>query len=243
MAERCPNCGNAALDENSLFCNKCGLRLPESPPKVVVSPARRTAVVPAPPSAVVRRMAAPSPSGYEPEGSPLKRILRFDALVTKKFVPVIYVIGAFAITLLALLSLIGGSSAATTTTKTATAAASSSDTSSFVFWILVLVVGNIVWRFACEAAAATFRIHDSLGHPDEIPDLTDPIDTGYSPGMAVPEPAPVEQVKCPHCSSIVSSDQLRECEYCGVTGCERCIKTVGLVKKHLSCRDCFESHR
>lgn len=240
MAERCPNCGNAALDENSLFCNKCGSRLPESPPKVVVSPARRTAVVPAPPR-MVQGMQGSFHGGYEPAESPVKKILRFDMLVTKKLVPVIYVVGAVAITLLAVLSLLGGSSADTTTAKTAGTAASSSDTTSFVFWILVLVVGNIVWRFACEAAAATFRIHDALGQSAESPDLTDPVDTGYAPEMTVPEPA--GQVKCPHCSSTVYSDQLRECEYCGVTGCERCIKAMGLVRKHLTCRDCFESHR
>lgn len=239
MAERCPNCGKAALDENSLFCNTCGSRLPERSPNVVVSPARRTAVVVVPPRGV-QGMREASRSGNEPAESPVKRFLRFDVLVTKKIVPVIYVVGAVALTLLAVLSLLSGSSADTATAKTAGTAASSSDTTSFVFWILVLVVGNIVWRFACEVAAATFRIHDSP-EPAGFPDLTDPVDTGYVPEMVAPEPA--RQVKCPHCSSTVSADQLRECEYCGVTGCERCIKAMGLIKKHLTCRDCYESHR
>jgi len=171
------------------------------------------------------------------------RILRFDIFVTRKFVPVIYFIGALSITILAILSLLGGSPADTAVTKTAGAAVSPADTTSFVFWILVLVVGNIAWRFACEAAAATFRVHETLVFREEVPDLTDPVDTGHSPGVPATETVPAEQVKCPHCSAIVYQDQLRECEYCGVTGCERCIRSVGLVKKHLTCRDCFESHR
>jgi hypothetical protein len=46
--------------------------------------------------------------------------------------------------------------------------------------------------------------------------------------------------ECPICHNIVGKNHLHACESCGVTGCEKCIKTVGILRKTKSCRACFE---
>jgi hypothetical protein len=46
--------------------------------------------------------------------------------------------------------------------------------------------------------------------------------------------------ECPICHSIVGRNHLHACETCRITGCEKCVKTVGILKKTKSCRACFE---
>ena len=46
--------------------------------------------------------------------------------------------------------------------------------------------------------------------------------------------------ECPICHNIVGKNHLHACDSCGVTGCEKCVKTVGILKKTKSCRACFE---
>lgn len=48
-------------------------------------------------------------------------------------------------------------------------------------------------------------------------------------------------VECPMCKKTVGKSHLQKCETCGVTGCESCVKTAGvLFKKRKTCRTCFE---
>ena len=46
--------------------------------------------------------------------------------------------------------------------------------------------------------------------------------------------------ECPICHTIVGKNHLHACVTCGITGCEKCVKTVGMLKKYKSCRACFE---
>jgi len=46
--------------------------------------------------------------------------------------------------------------------------------------------------------------------------------------------------ECPICHNIVGKSHLHACATCGITGCEKCVKTVGILKKTKSCRACFE---
>jgi Restriction endonuclease len=46
--------------------------------------------------------------------------------------------------------------------------------------------------------------------------------------------------ECPICHNIVGKNHLHACATCGITGCEKCVKTVGVFKKTKSCRACFE---
>jgi hypothetical protein len=50
-----------------------------------------------------------------------------------------------------------------------------------------------------------------------------------------------EYVECPHCAKVVPADQVRECEVCEVQGCSNCIRVMGLLKKKMTCRECFDS--
>jgi hypothetical protein len=46
--------------------------------------------------------------------------------------------------------------------------------------------------------------------------------------------------ECPICHTMVGKNHLHACATCGITGCEKCVKTVGILKKYKSCRACFE---
>jgi len=155
----------------------------------------------------------------------LQTYFSFDTFFTKPYVPVIYLLGAFCITFVSLLALLGPLPNAT----------------SFVSWMFLLVAGNVAWRFLCEVALTLFRVHDALT-PRDVTGLTEPAPSGFVPGMeAGPVAETAELVKCPHCSATVRSDELRQCGHCGITGCVRCIKPAGLLRKTLSCRECFEN--
>jgi len=154
----------------------------------------------------------------------LKLYFSFDTFFTKPYVPVIYILGAFCITFASLLALLGPLP----------------DATSFVSWMFFLVAGNIAWRFFCEVSLALFRVHDASVSRD-VTTLTEPVPNGSVPGVQALPAAEPDLVKCPHCAATVRSDQLRQCGHCGITGCVRCIKPAGFIRKTLSCRECFEN--
>jgi hypothetical protein len=100
-----------------------------------------------------------------------------------------------------------------------------------LFWIGFLLFGSLLWRIFCELVAAVFRIYDALEEGgDGLPDEDAEDGAGWAEG----------RVQCPRCGKVVAADQLRECDHCGVQGCNNCIRMMGLVRKTLTCKDCFE---
>jgi hypothetical protein len=146
--------------------------------------------------------------------------------------PLLYVLGAVTITLVSLISITGGTALPFVN---ATAPVTPPETPSPVFWLGILVVGNIAWRIACEAVVSIVRARDPPEHGEEE---ETPEGREFHPADEEENPGPVV---CPHCGSTVQQDQIRKCENCGVVGCERCIKLTGLVRKKMTCKACFES--
>jgi hypothetical protein len=241
MAKTCPSCGNQALDNEALFCNKCGYRIPEAPPRrtIIANPAgSRPADPPAHSPPVIRRAAGPDRKKPEREGGSLKKFLQFNSFITDRHMPLLYIIGALTITLVSLISITGGT--ALPFTNTTVSATTPQNTPSPVLWIGILILGNIVWRIACEVFVVLFRIHDSLA-PSEQGLVPEEVGGSSGEDLDSQEDTATEYVECPHCSSTVLRDQIRECESCGVVGCERCIRLTGLIRKKMICKACFEN--
>ncbi|HSQ93761.1 MAG TPA: hypothetical protein VLL74_05665, partial [Methanoregula sp.] len=125
---------------------------------------------------------------------------------------------------------------------TNTTAAVQEPASSSLFWTGFLVIGSVLWRMFCELFVLLSRLQGSAGSSGEtIPyEEADPYEEGYA---AVPSAGDTQAqyVECPRCSKLVPVDQLRECEHCGVQGCSNCIRLMGLLKKTMTCRECFEA--
>jgi hypothetical protein len=239
MVARCPNCGNAALEDQSVFCNKCGARLPEEVPqekvvinqeKVVISPVVRPAVIPAVPVRMPERPAGIGSKILDRMGPRMQQYFSFGTFYTPRYMPAIYAIGFAGITLVALLAIFSPQA----------------DGTSFVYWTVVLVVGNIAWRLACEAAVALFKVHDAMVSSGAIHEEPAAVTREYGSETGAWEEGSaagrtITSVRCPHCGATVQSDQIRQCDHCGITGCERCIKQTGFIRKSNSCRECFET--
>ena len=247
MVKICSSCGTRADDDQSLFCNKCGYPFPQTQPKRSAVPQQRdpqVSGVPTNAAGGVPRQARTS--GRKPGHKKTGRngSLPFKTLITRDYLRLIYIVGAVAIILVSLLGISAGFS------KPGTGAANESfinatslvenPSASPLFWIGVLIFGNLIWRIFCELAAVVFRMYDTIssggetGPVDETPEYGEEGTAGYGPEEEG------EFVECPHCSKLVPADQLRECEDCGVQGCSNCIRVMGLLKKTMTCKDCFE---
>jgi hypothetical protein len=163
-------------------------------------------------------------------------MLPFRKFIARKYLRLIYFLGAIAIILVSLLGIItifsatgaeGASLALTNST-----ALVEKPSASPLFWIGFLIFGSLVWRIFCEMAAAVFRIYDALEESgDGLPEEEAEDGAGWAEGM----------VQCPRCGKIVAADQLKGCDHCGVQGCSNCIRKMGLVRKTLTCKDCFDN--
>jgi hypothetical protein len=149
----------------------------------------------------------------------------------------IYIIGAVVIILISLLGISAGFS--TTGTDSAvkslinTSALLQNPTTSPLFWIGFLVFGSLVWRIFCDLIAMVFRMYDAMSGGDD-----ESLDDGAE---EYHEEADEGMYECPHCGKVVPASQLRQCEHCGVQGCSNCIRMMGLIKKTMTCRECFEN--
>jgi hypothetical protein len=253
MARICPNCGRQAIDDQSQFCNKCGTPFPQDQPKktVVVRTEPRLVTTPPPPPpppvdeppALKRpRVRAPVKKPV-PEQKPKGGFLRFESFITRDFIRFIYLAGVIAIVLISLLGVMSGfskpasSSAESGTAVNATATGTDS-TTSLIVWAGFLIFGNLFWRVLCETLVVLFIMNDSLlaikkslaseqdsRFEDQIPEFEEE-DGGF--------------IECPRCGKVVAQSELRTCSHCGVQGCSSCIRMMGLIKKTLTCRDCYQ---
>ena len=237
MAKTCPSCGFQTADDQSVYCNKCGYPFPKVQPikppvtKIAGAPsAHRAAPRPAPRS--VRKKAGTG--GF----------LSFGTLIGKKYGKQIYIFGAVVIVLAAVMGIAGlfakPGAAAANVSFTNTTALAQDPAGSPLFWICFLVFGSVLWRLFCELCVVVFRLEDGPGHggqavPDELePEYAEEAAVGYDDYHSM------QNVQCPHCGKIVPASELRECEHCGVQGCSSCIRMMGLLKKTMTCRACFE---
>ena len=242
MTRICPSCGTRAVDDQSQYCNKCGYPFPKDAPRpapVISPPGARTTVTrapaaapPAPAPAGVRHPPA-RPAGRPPAGKGTGGGLPFRRLLGRK-IRGIYLVGAIAIILIAILGILPSFSpgaSAVNSTFTNTTALVQEPATSPLFWILVLVFGSIVWRLFCELVGVVIWMYTAIreeeGESDE--------DEGESFGGGG-----AGKVRCPKCGKVVDQEDLRECEHCGVQGCSSCIRKMGLVRKTMTCRECFE---
>jgi len=156
-------------------------------------------------------------------------------IIAGKYIRAIYILGAIAIILVSLLGISAGFSTTGTSavplSLTNTTALVQNPAASPLFWIGLLIFGSLVWRIFCELAAAVFRIYNAVEEGgDELSDEEAGEGEDAAEGM----------YECPRCGKVVPADQLRECEHCGVQGCSNCIRKMGLVRKTLTCKDCYE---
>lgn len=242
MSKTCPSCGYREPDPQAMYCNKCGYPFPAQQPR---QPARQAAPVPAarPASRPAKRPAKRNAVGGFPG---------FGFLISEDYLKMIYILGAVMIVLVALMGIAGmfrkpGTSdteekPAANQTLIDTKAIAEYPAGSPVFWIIFLVAGSILWRMFCELFALLSRLHGGSGTGTDEEGSYDEDTEEYAesypaaPGGA----ASGQMVECPRCHKIVPVEDLRECEHCGVRGCTNCIRLMGLLKKKLTCRECFE---
>jgi len=71
----------------------------------------------------------------------------FRKMISTEFIKVVYAVGATILTFGGLIIILFGPSV---------------DSSSLKIGVLVVIVGNLVWRMTCEGAIVFYRIHDTL---------------------------------------------------------------------------------
>ena len=238
MAKICPSCRYQGVEDNALFCNKCGYPFPQTQPR---KPAMAAPVMAAAPARRPAQRAARQP---ERKKTGIGGFFSFDTLVVKKYIRLIYIIGMVMIILFSILGITGGyatkGAVPANMSFTNTSAVVQNPGSSPLFWILFLIVGSVLWRIICELCAVLSRLDDEGGGGGEpFPD-EETEEYGEEVTSADGTEEPIEYVECPSCRHIVPVDHLRECEHCGVQGCSNCIRLTGLLKKKMTCRQCFE---
>lgn len=232
MAKICPNCGFHEQDNQSLYCNKCGYPFPENPP-------RKMTVATTP----VHRQVPAAVRLPRTENTGLSGFLSFDTLITGEYLRMIYIVGAVVIVLVSFMGIAGmfskPAAGGANISITNTTALAEYPAGSPLFWIGFLIVGSILWRMFCELFVVMSRLHDVAGYGDE-PGYETAVYGGDEP-VAESSGWSGQMVECPKCRKIVPADDLRECEHCGVQGCSGCIRMMGLLKKTMTCRECFEA--
>ncbi|MHB8053437.1 MAG: DUF4282 domain-containing protein [Methanoregula sp.] len=233
MAKTCPSCGYHETDNQALYCNKCGYPFPQSPP-------RTPAVVTAPDSRPAPRTAK-RPVHKKAGGG---GFLSFGTLITENHLKLIYILGAAVIVLISLMGIAGMFSKpvaeGANMSVTNTTAIAENPAGSPLFWIGFLIVGSMLWRMFCELFVVLPRVHSGHGLEEEAEYSGETGEYGEEETAGAGWEGTGQMVECPKCHKIVPVEDLRECEHCGVQGCSNCIRLMGLLKKTMTCRECFE---
>jgi hypothetical protein len=246
MIRTCPSCGYRTADDQIQYCSKCGYPFPAGPaPQATRAAQDRAQRTP---------RAAPAPAAHMPHGEPhtphggqhrQKKssgggAMPFTNLIARKYLKLIYFLGALAIVVVSLLGIVAGFSATGSASAikafTNTTALVVTPTASPLFWIGVLIFGSLVWRLFCEMVGVVVWMYAAIS--DEETTLAD---APEGDDAAVPDGWNEGSVQCPRCGKVVPASEIRECEHCGVQGCSSCIRMMGLLKKTMTCKDCFEN--
>jgi hypothetical protein len=179
--------------------------------------------------------ARPAARQTERKNTVTGRPLPFKIVLIGDRLKIICILGAIAILLISLLGIVAGFSAAGTDAAKAltnTTALVVTPTASPLFWIGFLISASLIWRIFCEIAAIVYRMYEPVSSGGDAPSFDDEMPEDVE--------GTEEMYECPHCGKVVLASQLRECEHCGVQGCSHCIRMMGLIKKTMTCKDCFE---
>lgn len=234
MTKTCPSCGYYESDMQATYCNKCGYPFPQNQPRrpVKAEPAGRPA-----PRAAKRPV-------YKKSG--VEDFLSFGTLITENHLTLIYILGAVIIVLISGMGITGmfanKIAGGVNTSITNTTAIATNPAGSPLFWMGFLVLGSMLWRMFCEIFAMLSRSHSGHYRSDE--DDTEYETEEYSGLTTIAAQGGAgsgQMVECPKCHKIVAVEDVRECEHCGVQGCSSCIRMMGLLKKTMTCRECFEA--
>jgi hypothetical protein len=235
MSKICPSCGYHEPDTQALYCNKCGYPFPQNQPR-------------RPAAAAASGQSRPAPRAIK---KPVRRkaggggFLSFGTLITENHLKLIYILGAVMIVLVSLMGIAGmfakKAAPGVNASITNMSAIAEYPAGSPLFWIGFLVAASVLWRMFCELFAVLSRAQGAPHHEEE--DVYDEDMTEYaSEGIAAPGRSGAGQmVECPKCHKIVGAEDLRECEHCGIQGCVNCIRSMGLLKKTVTCRECYEA--
>jgi hypothetical protein len=232
MSKTCPSCGYPEPDTQAVYCNKCGYPFPQNQPRrpAAAAPTAR------PVQRTVKRPVHRNAGGG---------FLSFGTLITEHHLKLIYILGAVLIVLVSVMGVAGmfGKPAAkgANVSITNTTAMAQDPAGSPLFWIGFLVIGSILWRMFCELFALLSRGTSAAHHADEDAYEEEPEDYAEEHFAAPGGAGSGQMVECPKCHKIVAVEDLRECEHCGVQGCSNCIRMMGLLKKTMTCRECFEA--
>lgn len=233
MSKTCPSCGYPEPDTQAVYCNKCGYPFPQNQP-------RRPAA--AAPAACPVQRTAKKPVHRSAGGG---GFLSFGTLITENHLKLIYILGAVLIILVSVMGIAGmfGKPAAkgANVSITNTTAIAQDPAGSPLFWIGFLAIGSILWRMFCELFALLSRMHSAPHHADEDAYEEEPEEYAEEYIAAPGGAGSGQMVECPKCHKIVAVEDLRECQHCGVQGCSNCIRMMGLLKKTMTCRECFEA--
>jgi hypothetical protein len=229
MSKFCSTCGSEEPDDQSIFCRTCGNRFPLNPPE------KKSATRP---TADHGSQSIPAGGDTVPDERTVKkaprkrgnfgRFFAFDIFITKTAISVIYCIGAVVLTLVSVLYLVLG---IVKPAMLPTIPAQIPTLNTPVFWIAVLILGNLVWRMMCEFFVVMFSINKSLVSIDNT------LITYNQPVTADDDTS--EYATCPLCSGTVRIDELQKCDRCGIMGCKNCIRTAGIFKRTKTCKTCF----
>jgi hypothetical protein len=159
---------------------------------------------------------------------------------------VIYLLVAAGIILVSVMGIAGMfakpvKGAAANVSFTNTTAIAQDPAGSSLFGIVFLIIGSLLWRMFCELFVVLSRVHDTHAHEVEAEPEDEPAVYEEEDSAVPDEEGPKQYVECPKCGKIVPVEDLRECEHCGIQGCVNCIRLMGLLKKTMTCRECFEA--
>jgi hypothetical protein len=234
MAKSCPSCGYREPDNQAVYCNKCGYPFPQNQPRqpaMAAAPAGR----PAPRTAKRPVHKKTGAGGF----------LSFDTRITAGYLNMIYILGAVVIVLLSLMGITGGfaekGAIPGNMSFTNTTAVVQEPASSSLFWAGFLLIGSVLWRMFCELFALPSRGNSGHGHEEEAEYSGETGEYGLEEASGTGWDGSGQMVECPKCHKIVPVEDLRECEHCGIQGCSNCIRMMGLLKKTMTCRECFET--
>ena len=237
MPKTCPSCGYPEPDNQALYCNKCGYPFPRNQPKrpAAAAPAAR------PVQRIVKRPVHRKPGGGG--------FLSFGTLITENHLKLIYIVGAVMIVLVSVMGIAGMFSKPvekgaekTNTSIIDTRAIAEYPAGSPLFWAGFLVIGSVLWRMFCELFVVLSRVRSGHSHEEEAAEYTsEPMEYGEEEAAGSGWEGSGQMVECPKCRKIVPVEDLRVCEHCGIQGCSSCIRMMGLLKKTLTCRECFEA--
>jgi len=172
--------------------------------------------------------------------------LSFGTLITARYLKLIYILGSVLIILMSVMGIAGMFGKAVdkgaNISITNTTAIAQNPASSPLFWIGFLVAGSILWRMFCELFILLSGRRGPTDDDSEAGPEDEPEDYGEEEAGPGGDEEP-QYVECPKCAKIVTVDQLRVCDHCGVEGCSNCIRLMGFLKKSMTCRECFEEKK